>query len=298
MTRNCRTLKIVYLASVWVVSTKVTIADGAAATSVIPSSGDAVKAGDIIFFRSDAPIFTEVFPASGKSAAAEGAAKTNTFCAPAFSRFDVETVTAAATNAAGGANAGQQASAADTALVIGSFPSKSSGLHHQALPADMTNKAGGLASCKSGAARVNYDTPYEFTSGDFSKVQSQRMGFTWGGLIVPYKFYLSDRSFKSNSSAVGFVGYEGYFPGVSLAGILALGPGTASTSQTTAASGSTPASATSTNSLTYTAAAGFVATFGGSIKAGVVFGRDWEGTGSGFKYENKTWMALSVGAGF
>jgi len=118
-------------------------------------------------------------------------------------------------------------------------------------------------------------------------------------LVVPYKFYLSDHSFHSNSSAVGYVGYEGYFPGVNLAGIVALGPGTTSATQTTpAASPNTQPTTKTTTAVTYTAATGVVATFGGALKFGLVVGWDWQGRGTGFAYEGKTCVALSIGAGF
>jgi hypothetical protein len=366
--------------------------------SVIPSSGDAVKAGDIIYFRSDAPILKQVFSDSEKkapvpseivtpvkppdatdklaaaadkiaaaadriSAAAEKTSGTlkqeaakqtsaepvapvktpavdaqsaildqlatavaklsaatekirttpnppteKVYCAPAFSRFEVQSVTPAAsksaTNATGTSSApSAKPTPADTQIVTGSFPSASEWFHLAAIPGRPSGNP--QSACyKPEANLVVYDTPYQFTSDDFTKVSSQRMGFTYGAMVIPYKFYFTDKSFKGNPSTVAFAGYEGYFPGVSLAGVLALGPGVASTSQSstqpTTTSGSTPPSSTNTssNAVTYTAAAGFIVTFGGSFKGGILFGRDWQGKGAGFKYENKTWMALSIGAGF
>jgi hypothetical protein len=370
--------------------------------SVIPSSGDSIKAGDIVYFRSDAPILKEVFPDSEKkpaipkqpsaekpsdptdklSAAADkiaaaadkisaAADKTNgatkdaaqkqapvnpavpakvpaasdaqsatldklvtavdklsaaaeelnagknppvekTFCAPAFSRFEVQSVTPAAsksaTNATGKATGTSSAGStkptpADTQVVIGSFPSASSWFHSAALP-NPASRSPPSACYTADANLVIYDTPYQFTSDDFAKVNSQRMGFTYGAMVIPYKFYFTDKSFRPNPSTVAFAGYEGYFPGVSLAGVLALGPGVASTSQTSSQPTTTPSKTapastnTSGNAVTYTAAVGFIATFAGSIKGGILFGRDWQGSGSGFKYENKTWMALSIGTSF
>lgn len=307
-------------------------AAGAADASTIPTAGSDIKDGDIIYFRSDAPIFTQEFqPTSPPQPPV-------TLCAPMYSRFNVQTVTAGNKSpgkAAANANPPDgKAAAADTQIVIGSFTSDAKLFHNSALPfPPPTEKrtalwslrnifaSGSSRSSMSGPAKdsatsdaavsvtcngvagksndptvVKYDVPYEFTSDDFKKVRSQRMGFTWGGLLVPYKFYFTDRSFQSNTSAVGFVGYEGYFPGVNLAGIVALGPGTTST---TTASG-TPAAPTtkSTTSVTYTGAAGVIATFGGVMKFGVVVGRDYQGRSAGFKYENKTWLALSIGAGF
>ena len=267
--------------------------------SVVPSSGDAVKAGDIIIFRSEANILQKLNT--------DPVDKT-IYCAPANTRFLVSTITPGTSNSAAdnGAGASPKASPADTQIIKGVLPSKGPGLFHrnQKLGAYATNIAASPACIK---AIVDADIPYQFTADDLANVYTQRMGFTWGAMVIPYKFYFTDKSFKSNPSTVAFVGYEGYAPGVSLAGVLALGPGLTSNSQSSnASSGTAGGSGTSTssqtttsgNSVTYTAATGFIVTFGGSIKAGLLFGRDWEGSGSGFKYENKTWMALSVGTSF
>jgi hypothetical protein len=267
--------------------------------SVISSSGDKVKPGDIIYFRSDAPIFNESVAPNGDKPS------TTTFCAPSNSLFEVQSITPA-TSAAPAADADAKgksptgATAADTQIVVGTFPVHSGLLHRQSVPDKATAT---LSKCfDSPAQPVVMGTPYEFTSDKLDKVSTQRMGFTWGAMIIPYKFYFSDKSFKSNPSTVAFAGYEGYLPGVSIAGVAALGPGLTSVSTSSGASGSTtPASNTNTSTIsavTYTAAAGFIVTFGGSIKGGVLFGRDWQGSGSGFKYENKTWMAVSIGTSF
>ncbi|MGH8258788.1 MAG: hypothetical protein ACREUG_03760, partial [Steroidobacteraceae bacterium] len=153
---------------------------------------------------------------------------------------------------------------------------------------------------------AGYDTPYEFSADELSKSEFYRQGLTWGGLVVPYKYYLSARSFKSNASAVAFLGYEGWFPGVSLSAVVALGPGIApSTSSSPASSGSGPSSSASTSPgsttvVTYTVATGLIGSFGDArnFKVGLLFGRDYEGKDAQFPYENKTWMALSIGAGF
>jgi len=267
------------------------------ASSVIPSSGDNVKAGDIIYFRSDAPIFNESVAADG------GTPSTTTFCAPSKSRFEVQSITAAKSatptaNAKGKTPSATGATPADTQIVVGTFPVRR-GLHRKSVP----DKSTATKCFDSPAQPVVMGTPYEFTSDKLDKVSTQRMGFTWGAMVIPYKFYFSDKSFKSNPSTVAFAGYEGYFPGVSIAGVAAVGPGLTSVPQSSSSgsSSTTSGSNSTTNTIsavTYTAAAGFIVTFGGSIKGGVLFGRDWQGSGSGFKYENKTWMALSIGTSF
>ena len=266
-------------------------------------------------------------PPAAQTVVAQGKA----LCAPMYSRFNVQSVSsgskaastsnAASTSKTAAPAAAAKATQADTVIVIGSFTSDAKLFHGSALPFPpppgspattkwlykLRNPNGGSTlsaadiTCNNEKGDiVAYDVPYEFTSEEFQRVRSQRMGFTWGGLVVPYKFYVADRSFQSNSSALGYVGYEGYFPGVSLAGIVATGPGTTSTTQTTAASpaSSTAATSKTTTAVTYTAATGVVATFGGALKFGLVVGWDWQGRGQNFKYEGKTWLALSIGAGF
>lgn len=145
------------------------------------------------------------------------------------------------------------------------------------------------------------DKTYDFTADKLAKQDGFRGGFTWGGLVVPYKFYFKDRSIKSNSSIVGFAGWEGWFPGLSVSTIVALGGGTAPSAPAAAQStGSSSNTSTSSTLVTYTAAAGFILAFGDSknVKAGLIFGRDYQGNAATFAYENKTWMALSIGAGF
>jgi hypothetical protein len=301
--------------------------------SMIPSSGDAVKAGDIIFFRSDADIFTR---------------NEKTFCAPPKSRFIVTSITPGtkapaaqpvgspdSTSGSGGGDDGTSskntgATAANTQIVTGVFPSKRGGLHHPQDPEQLQAQAK-EAPAKSTVAKetavaagsegtpspggdkstcadnlITTDVAYHFTTDDLDGVYTQRMGFTYGAMVIPYKFYFTDKSFKSNPSTVAFAGYEGYIPGLSLAGVVTLGPGLGSTTQSSgnnsSTSGGNPSNqstGSSATAVTYTAALGVIATFnGGPVKAGLLFGRDWQGSGSGFKYENKTWMALSVGTNF
>jgi hypothetical protein len=293
---------------------------------------DAKAAASVSAAKAAAPAAASTVstPPAAQTVVAQG----KELCAPMYSRFNVQTVSSGSkTASASPSSTGDAASAsktappaakatqADTVIVIGSFTSDAKLLHGSALPFQpppgspattkwlykLRNPKGGPTlsaadiTCNNEKGNiVAYDVPYEFTSEEFQRVRSQRMGFTWGGLVVPYKFYVADRSFQSNSSALGYVGYEGYFPGVSLAGIVATGPGTTPTTQTTAASptSSTAATSKTTTAVTYTAATGVVATFGGALKFGLVVGWDWQGHGQNFKYEGKTWLALSIGAGF
>jgi hypothetical protein len=233
-------------------------------------------------------------------------------CFPADSLFQVSNVVAASTTPA---DSSAKTTASNTQLVSGSFSSKSGWStfhfrHRNALnfPRDAP---GGVAPpdtpklCGSGVELASYDQTYDFTADQLRKQDFVRLGFTWGVLVIPYKFYLTDRSIKSNSSTVAFAGYEGWFPGASVSAVVALGPGLTTSSTSTTSTGTpstTPSTSTnkSTTFVTYTAATGLIAAFGDSktVKAGLLIGWDFQGKGSGFQYEGKTWLALSIGAGF
>jgi hypothetical protein len=300
-------------------------ADTSNATSTatqIPSSGDTVKPGDIIHFRSAAPIFKETtFSAPGNNSPAPtggGANAENTSCAPPDSVFEVQSITSAVTtSAASTAPSGSSPTPANTQLVYGSFPSGNwakRALHlFPTAPGENDTTVQTAGPC-SGYPVVAANVPYQFDAADLDKVVIQRMGFTWGALVIPYKYYFTDKSIKGNPSTVAYAGYEGWFPGVSLAVVGSAGIGVASNSSSSptstvstagpskTSSTGTPSTATSSTSnstaATYTMAIGFIATFGGSMKGGLMFGRDYQGNGSGFKYDNKTWMALSIGTSF
>ncbi len=247
-------------------------------------------------------------------------------CFPKDSLFQVSSVIAAATTTPGGSAGGNTAASppappaattatvSNTQLVSGYFSSTSGfwtfhWLHNDSIPLFSRKTAKGQppatlqSPCVPAWTVASYDTTYTFTADKLSEQDFIRNGFTWGGLVIPYKFYFTDKSIKSNSSTVAFAGYEGWFPGISLSAVLALGPGMTTTTTTTPATtgtSPTPATTSSSTTVTYTAAVGFIAAFGDSktVKAGLLFGRDYQGHGSGFQYENKTWMALSIGAGF
>jgi len=233
-------------------------------------------------------------------------------CFPKGSRFNVTSVIAASSTpkstTAGSSGtappAGSTLAPSNTQQVSGYFESGFDPFHPWAsIPANARPCDSDLPGAAAPVIAVT-DRTYTFDGQTLAKSDFYREGFTWGGLVIPYKFYFKDKSIKSNSSVVGFAGYEGWFPGVSLSTIVALGGGTAptpaSSSSSTTSKSSTSSMTTNTTTLvTYTAAVGFIAAFGdGTVKAGLMFGRDYQGNAAAFPYENKTWMALSIGAGF
>lgn len=274
-----------------------------ATQSSIPSDGGAVKSGDVILWKVNKAITLQPDPTTPAAAAGSPTA----VCFPYDSRFNVTSVVAATTPAPADANKG--AATSNTQIVSGHFSSDIGyalvhPLHITALPQPQKAAPTPAASSPCGAIPMAvYDKTYYFTADALADNDFYRQGLTWGGLVIPYKYYFTDHSMKSNSSVVAYLGYEGWFPGMTLAAVVALGPGTAPTPSTTsqgAGGSSTNSTAASVTAVTYTAAVGLVASFGDSqtFKAGVMFGRDYQGNAAAFPYENKTWMALSIGAGF
>ena len=262
--------------------------------ATIQSDGGIVKSGDVIIWQVNKPITLEPN---------DKAAVTSTACFPVRARFNVTSVIAATKGAPTTASA---ATPSNTQIVSGHFEASTKNsllhpFHRNVLPP----KDGGVAPCGAGVPNAESDKTYDFTADQLSKHDFYRQGFTWGGLVIPYKFYFKDKSIKSNSSIVGFAGYEGWFPGVSLSAVLAAGAGTTPSTSTSTTATSTTARLTPTipstaTLVTYTVATGLIMAFGDSktVKAGLMFGRDYQGNASAFPYENKWWMALSIGAGF
>jgi hypothetical protein len=145
---------------------------------------------------------------------------------------------------------------------------------------------------------------YTTTVSQLSNYGLYRNGLTWGALAIPYKYEFSDHSFQAKPSVAAYVGYESWLGGLSVAGVFAAGAGGSSqsgqsTPPATGGNGSTTptVSGAGTQAL-YTLGTGVIFTLGGAFKGGILFGKDWAGSGSGFKYEGHTWMAVTLGAGF
>jgi hypothetical protein len=282
--------------------TAICYGDGSSTTAQIPASGDAVKAGDIIKFRSAAPIFDESF----------GSAPATELCAPPRSVFEVQSISTAPANGAKSSAPSSAPVPVTTQIVYGAFPTENwfqKFLHlFPNQPSNQPAKTPNSTGPCNGYVSVSADVPYKFDASNLGATLVQRGGFTWGALVIPYKYYFTDKSFKGNPSTVAFAGYEGWFPGVSLALVGSAGIGVAPSSSSPTSSsgagaspsgGSTPTSSNdSSTSATYTVALGAIATFGGSMKAGLMCGRDYQSNASGFKYNNKTWLALSIGTSF
>lgn len=172
----------------------------------------------------------------------------------------------------------------------------------EATPADAAVGATGNAADTSQYDLAVANNEYTTTVTELSHYGLYRQGFTYGALTIPYKYELRDHSFQAKPSVAAYVGYESWVAGATVAGVVALGLGgsSQSSSQSGSGAGSSQSSTTTgggTQAL-YTLGVGALFTLGGSFKGGVLFGKDWAGAGTGFKYEGGTWMAVTLGVGF
>ena len=142
-------------------------------------------------------------------------------------------------------------------------------------------------------ATVVKGTTYEFTPADLAAYDSHRFGWTYGGLVVPNKIIISDRTFTTSSSIFPYIGYENWASGVSGTVVFAAGIGTAPAS---AQSTPVPGSTTATRA-TFSVAVGEIWQFGSVFKVGVLLGTDTAGSKTGYKYQGKPWIGITLGAG-
>ena len=284
--------------------------------ATMPAAGEDIKPQDGIKVLVDAPIFkTVVGPDSAKASPA---------CAPSGSRFLVDriqssqkvtssggaTVSAAANSgmtvhpAAKGGDGSVMVDPPETTLYVHFQSAHSLSILNPAkfallLSPDIASpQMDGVCdrSRSSGIPSVVADQQYTVPVNDLQNYGTFRSGLTWGIVAIPFKYEFSDHSFVATPSALGYVGWEGWAAGSSIATIIGAGPGvaTSSTQTSSTASGSSQPSSGGTQA-TYTAAGGFIATLGDGFKAGVMSGYDWQGHGSGFKYDGKPWLAISFG---
>jgi len=164
-------------------------------------------------------------------------------------------------------------------------------------PPASADKSGGDSTT---AMLVSNNTEYTTTVTQLSHYGLYREGLTWGALTIPYKYEFHDHSFQAKPTIAAYGGYESWLAGASVAGVVALGIGASSQSTTpSTGSGTSPTNSSSGGTLAlYTIGTGLMFTFGGSFKGGLLVGRDYAGSTAGYKYEGRTWMALSLGAGF
>ena len=143
-----------------------------------------------------------------------------------------------------------------------------------------------------------------------------RYGFTYGALVVPFKFELTGKKeFKGSASLGPYMGYRLGFEssGIELAlPVLFAGISNVSAAKTTTTTNSatttTPATTTTTASSTdktstsdlaaFSYGAGVIGILKQTFQFGAVVGFDHAGSGQGFKYNDKPWLAVEIGFQF
>ena len=307
-----RIAAVIAVASAFGVWTNECLAQTAPAGDTTPTRSDSIAKGDKIIFNADAPIFRLDSNAGGDS-------KTKV-CAPRRTQIEIEsapstTVTtetkssnpavAPVTKTTPGAATSIETTAAaagDKTTTTVSSTTKATARIERVGPSfyNPFGKSKPAGTCVeqvpgqlTGVQTVVVGTTYEFTPSDLDKYSVQRYGLTYGVAVVPTKVNIVDRTFVSSSSVLPYVGYEAWGPGWAGAWVLAAGVGTAPASAQTSSSTST-AKATI---ATFSVATGIIGTVGGAFKVGALLGVDTVGHDSGFKYQGKPWIGVSLGAG-
>lgn len=119
--------------------------------------------------------------------------------------------------------------------------------------------------------------------------------FVTGVLAVPFKWHLSDKSVTLGSTIGGYLGYQTKtWHDLTLTPII--GGGLALVDQNAPGSQGTPLSTGVTVAFGLIGRVGNAGTQG--VQIGIIFGRDWLGHSSNYKYEGKPWLAFEVGYNF
>lgn len=157
--------------------------------------------------------------------------------------------------------------------------------------------------------KIEKGTKLHIRLSDFNDVPPNRYGVTFGGLVVPFKFQLTGKQdFKASASAAPYMGYRLGFTGsgVELAPVVFAGIGVVSatktkekTSTTDGEDGTTTKTEKTTTELaSFSYGFGLIGTLKRSFHFGGLIGFDHTGSGKGYKYNDKPWFAVELGASF
>ncbi|MDP8986261.1 MAG: hypothetical protein M3N97_14735 [Pseudomonadota bacterium] len=304
-------------------------ADSATTT---PSRGDAIAKGDRIILNTDVPIFQLDPNADEKGGTTRACAPWRTQIEIETTPITTTTTTAKSQSGAPAATKttvsdavttteARAASAGDTvttntttavtatARIVRVGPSKlrrkiDSWLGIEGAPYEVASgkkDAAGkdimVPGCRQVPAGMNatvlQGTTYSFKPSDLEGYSTNRFGLAYGVVVVPNKVIIADRSFISSSSVLPYVGYEAWGPGIAGALVLAAGVGTATSSNQAS---TTPGQSTGAKA-TFSVATGIVGSIAGVFKVGLLVGVDTQGKHSGFQYQGKPWIGISLGAG-
>jgi hypothetical protein len=118
-----------------------------------------------------------------------------------------------------------------------------------------------------------------------------RFGWTYGALVVPFKFYTGEREFSAGATVGPYLGYRLYDRQGS-SSVLALGIGLATVDVTT---NNPDGTASSSNTTGMSAALAYLLEIKGVFRVGAVAGADYFSRSQNIATSGKLWLGLSFG---
>lgn len=129
-------------------------------------------------------------------------------------------------------------------------------------------------------------TSYEINKSAIENIVYKKYGWTYGVLVVPYKFQTHDKTVSFSPSYQGYVGYKRDKNGTAEGPFLSLG-------LTTADIPTGAATSTSKQGLSYGLGWLFEIKKGSGFQLVALAGQDR--IASGYKYDGKTWLSVTLG---
>ena len=145
-------------------------------------------------------------------------------------------------------------------------------------------------------------TTYTLEKAEIEKIAHSRRGWTFGALVVPFKYQTSDKSFGGSTSIGPYLGYRiapfKYLNGTSTTFIASAGY--ANNIAVPTAPGVAPAGSVNRSGLSLAAGIIFAVDKGEGIQVGVLVGQDRLGSNATapYAYEGKTWVSVAIGYKF
>jgi len=155
--------------------------------------------------------------------------------------------------------------------------------------------------------QVDLYSAYVMDKAAVEAIDHSRRGWTFGALIVPFKYQTHDKSFSGSTSIGPYLGYRiandstvsfKLLQGTSTTFVLSAG--WVSNIAVATAPGVTPAGTVNSSGLSLATGFIFAVDKGTGIRVGVLAGQDRLGSNSTapYPYEGKTWVSLAVGYKF
>ena len=141
---------------------------------------------------------------------------------------------------------------------------------------------------------VQPNVPYSVSADNLQSSAITNAGIDYGLLVTPYKFHFSDQSLSGAATIGGYAGYHLAGEGAGVQAVLSGGLGVVPI--TKVENGTTNTS----NAASLSLSGGFIINLmkSGMFQVGLLFGVDWAGNGSQYKYDGKPWFAFSFGTNF